>query len=149
MTSVKRRRYLIMTFASVAVLYIAYFLNFEDFAEFKNLIRTNELVRNLQNFVYHLEHPRLSSAAVGDGQPADKITLVQPVSIAEAPDGSVYISDRGHRIWKVSNDGIASVIAGNGYKGAISTSAKARKSKLGIPEGLAVDRRGRIYFADS
>ena len=97
------------------MLFTAYFLNFEDFTEFKNLVRSNDVVRNLQNFVYHLKHPRLSPTAVGDGQPADKITLVQPVSIAEAPNGSVYISDRDHRIWEVGNDGIARVVAGNGF----------------------------------
>ncbi len=149
MATVKLKRGLITAIVLAAALLIAYFLNFEDFTEFKNLVRSNDVVRNLQNFVYHLEHPRLSSTAVGDGQPADKITLVQPVSIAEAPNGSVYISDRGHRIWEIGNDGIARVVAGNGYKGAISTSAKARDSKLGIPEGLAVDPQGRVVFADS
>ena len=149
MTFVKIKRGLIATIILAAVLLIAVFLNFEDFTEFKNLIRSNDVVRNLQNFVYHLEHPRLSPTTVGDGQPADKITLVQPVSIAEAPNGSVYISDREHRIWEVGNDGIARVVAGNGYRGAISTSSKARDSKLGIPEGLAVDPQGRVYFADS
>ncbi len=149
MATVKLKRGMIVTIVLAAGLSIAYFANFETFTEFKNLVRSNEVVRALQNFVYHLERPRLSPADVGDGRAADKITLVQPVSIAEAPNGSVYISDREHRIWKVGNDGIARVVAGNGYKGAISTSSKARDSKLGIPEGLAVDLQGRVVFADS
>ncbi len=149
MTFSKRKYSSIATIILATVLLIAYFLNFEDFTEFKNLVRSIEGVRNLQNFINHLDHPRLSSTDVGDGRPADEITLLQPASIAEGPDGSVYISDREHRIWEVGNDGIARVVAGNGYKGAISTSSKARNSKLGIPEGLAVDLQGRVYFADS
>jgi hypothetical protein len=149
MSNVKLKYVLIASFTLAAALFIIYFLHFESYTAFRNLIRSNEVVRNLQNFVYHLEPPRLSFAAVGDGQPANKITLLHPASIAEGPNGSVYISDRSHRIWKVSDDGIARVIAGNGYRGAISTSSKARMSKLGRPQGLAVDLQGRVYFADS
>ncbi len=149
MATVKLKRGLITVIVLAAGLSIAYFANFETFTEFKNLARSFGIVRDLQNFIYHLENPRLSPVEVGDGQPAGEITLVEPVSIAEAPNGSVYISDRRHRIWQVGNDGIARVVAGNGYKGTISASAKARDSKLGIPEGLAVDLQGRLYFADS
>jgi sugar lactone lactonase YvrE len=133
----------------IALLFVAYVLSFEGFTEFKNSVRSIGVVRHVQNFLYHLEHPRLSAVAVGDGLPASEIVLVEPVSVAEGPDGSVYISDRHHRIWQVGDDGIATVLAGNGYKGAISNRGEARESRLGIPEGLAVDRQGRVYFADS
>jgi len=149
MTAIGLKRGLITVMTLAAVLFLAYFLHFENVTEFKNLVRSFDVVRDLQNFIYHLEHPRLSPDAVGDGRPAGEISLVEPVSVAEAHDSSVYISDRVHRIWQVGNDGIASVIAGNGYKGAISASAQARDSKLGIPEGLAIDSQGRVYFADS
>lgn len=149
MRSAKRAYGLITALTLTAALSLWYFLSFEDFTDFKNLVRSIDVVRYVQNFLYHLDQPRLSSTTVGDGQAADKITLWEPVSVAEGPDGRVYISDRRHRIWVVDKDGIARVVAGNGYRGAISPSAKARESKLGIPEGLAVDLQGRVYFADS
>jgi sugar lactone lactonase YvrE len=138
-----------MAMIVIALLCAVFVLRFEDYTEFKNVVRSIDAVRFLQNYVHHLKHPPLSATQVGDGRPAGEIMLVEPVSVAEGLDGSVYISDRGHRIWQVGIDGTARVLAGNGYKGALSNGGKARESRLGIPEGLAVDRQGRVYFADS
>jgi sugar lactone lactonase YvrE len=135
--------------AATAVLLIVYFVSFDNVTHAKNVLRSIDVVRNLQTYVYHLKNPPLSAAEVGDGKPAGEIMLVEPVSVAEGADGSVYISDRGHRIWRVGGDGIARVVAGNGYKGSIDPAANPKDSRLGIPEGLAVDRQGRVYFADS
>ena len=132
-----------------AVMFIfTLFYNF-SFIEIKNNIRSIEMVRDLQNIMYHWRSPPLSSLDAGDGQHVDNIILLEPASIAEASDGTVYISDRRHRIWKVDPEGKASVVAGNGYRGWINPSVNARRSKLGRPQGLAVDLQDRLYFADS
>jgi heme/copper-type cytochrome/quinol oxidase subunit 3 len=47
MAAVKLKRGLITAIVLAAALLIAYFLNFEDFTEFKNLVRSNDVVRNL------------------------------------------------------------------------------------------------------
>ena len=125
------------------------FANFSNLTELKNAVRSVEAVRYVQNLIYHWRIPPVSAAAVGDGKPVGQITLFEPASVAEGPDGSLYISDRKYRIWKVRPDGIAHVLAGNGYKGSIDVSVGARLSKLGRPQGLAVDPQGRVYFADS
>jgi len=137
------------SFLSAAVLIGILFANFANFTELKNTVRSVEAVRYLQNLIYHWRISPLSAAAVGDGKPVGQITLFEPASVAEGPAGSLYISDRKYRIWKVRPDGIANVLAGNGYKGSIDVSVGARLSKLGRPQGLAVDPLGRVYFADS
>jgi len=134
---------------SVTALGVFTFLIWTEVPEVKYFVRSIEWVRSVQNIVYHREFPPLSAADVGDGLPVDQITLFAPASIAEAPDGSIFISERKHLIWKVGVDGVARIVAGTGHKGSIDTSVKARLSKLGIPQGLAVDQQGRVYFADS
>lgn len=143
------RRSLIAVLVLLAVLTAGYFIAFDDLTQAKNELRSVSIVRDLQNFVFHLKNPPLSAEEVGDGRPAGEILLVQPVSVAEGADGSIYVSDRGHRLWRIGPDGIGRVIAGNGTRGSIDPSVTARDSKLGIPEGLAVDAEGRVYFADS
>ena len=91
---------------------------------------------------------------LGNGGPARGIILNDPSGIAEDRSGNVFIADRGYwwglqAIWKIGVDGTARVIAGTSRKGSCPESADARRTALGQPEGLAVDARGRVYFADA
>lgn len=91
----------------------------------------------------------------GDGGPAESAQLMSPRNVAVGPGGELYISEfDGHRIRQVSPDGIITTVAGTGIAG-LNVDPKreegiaAGDAQLHSPAGLAVDRAGVIYFADS
>jgi sugar lactone lactonase YvrE len=74
--------------------------------------------------------------------------------MAVAPDGTIYVSDRGHEtrgryIWRIRPDGIAELVAGTGKRGHPSDGDVAATSPLGSPEGLTVLNDGTLLIADS
>lgn len=73
----------------------------------------------------------------------------QPHSLAFDPAGNLYVADTGnHTIRRISPAGVVSTFAGKpGEPGAADgTGASAR---FRSPEGLAVDRNGNVYVADT
>ncbi len=85
----------------------------------------------------------------GDGGPAAAAQLIDPVAVAADPSGGFYISDYlGHRIRRVSPGGYISTLAGNGTAGFADNGA-AGAGQLNRPRGLALDRHGSLYIADS
>jgi sugar lactone lactonase YvrE len=94
----------------------------------------------------------------GDGQPATAIALNDPVGLVEDRAGALYFVDRGTAdvmgitvgpfIWRLDRDGNARVIAGSGIPGIPEDGAEALDADLGKPASLALDSRGRLYFAD-
>jgi internalin A len=86
----------------------------------------------------------------GDGGPATSATLFAPVGIAISPDGSVYISDtNNHRVRMIDHSGNISTVAGDGAAGYGGDGGPARSAQLNLPLGLAFDRAGNLYIADS
>jgi sugar lactone lactonase YvrE len=97
--------------------------------------------------------------ALGDGAPAVSEVLA-PYGLTVDPTGTLYIADRDHnRIRKVGVDGSISTLAGvrgdprsmgfdngGGYSGDGGPAGTAR---LNRPIGLALDRQGNLYIADS
>ena len=64
--------------------------------------------------------------------------------------GNLYFSEfEGHRVRKVTPDGIISTVAGTGVAGFSGDGAPAVNAQLDFPAGLAVDRLGALYIADS
>jgi sugar lactone lactonase YvrE len=75
------------------------------------------------------------------------------MGLAEDPAGNVFVSDRGRglrgrMIWRIAPDGSAHAVAGTGRKGSPLPGADALRSPLRSPEGLCLDSRGRLVFAD-
>lgn len=97
----------------------------------------------------NLKYPDTRPNEMGDGGPAGNIRFQDPAGLAEDTWGNVYVSDRGHYVWKIDSRGRASVLAGTGRQGDSRVGVEARESDLGIPEGLSVDKHGQIYVADS
>jgi sugar lactone lactonase YvrE len=110
--------------------------------EVRELLVSVSFVR--QSFI-----PWYNRLRAGDGRSANEILLGQPMGIAEDNLGNIIISDRFRFIWKVDSENVAKIIAGTGQFGTSTTEVPALQSELGRPEGICVDKAGRVYFADS
>jgi RHS repeat-associated protein len=91
----------------------------------------------------------------GDGGPAREAKLIVPSAVAVAADGTVFVSERGvadesggHRIRKVTPEGIIQTIAGSGEPGFSGDGGDARVAQLHEPRGLALAADGTLYVAD-
>lgn len=85
-----------------------------------------------------------------DGGAATDAALLSPRNVAVDAAGDLFISEfEGHRIRKVTPDGHISTAAGTGVSGFSGDGGPATLAQLGFPAGLAVDRAGALYIADS
>ena len=83
----------------------------------------------------------------GDGGPAIEATIQEPVGIALAPDGSLFLADfPANRIRAVAPDGTISTVAGTGSEGRTGDGGRAARADLGLPAHVALDPTGR-YLA--
>jgi len=84
----------------------------------------------------------------GDGGPAGGATLSQPAGIVFDGAGNLYVADAGnHRIRKISPQGVITTVAGGGS--ALGDGGPATGAMLASPQGLALDRIGNLYVADT
>jgi uncharacterized repeat protein (TIGR01451 family) len=82
-----------------------------------------------------------------DGGLAIQYALDQPSAVVSDRAGGFYVVS-GHRVYRVTSDGLIRAVAGNGKSnysgdGGIATSAQLD------PVGLAVDTSGNLYISDS
>ncbi len=87
----------------------------------------------------------------GDGGPALKASLANPMGMTIGRDGSLFIVDQGnHRIRKVDAiTGIISTVAGNGIQDLAGDGGPATEARLNSPMGIAVDAEGKLYISDT
>ena len=86
----------------------------------------------------------------GDGGPATEAVLYNPTDVAVDSVGNVYIADtENHRIRKVGVDGIITTLAGTRWRGFAGDGGPAIEASLDRPSGVAVDRSGNVYIADT
>ncbi|BAP54369.1 leucine-rich repeat-containing protein [Thioploca ingrica] len=92
-----------------------------------------------------IEKPESSQAKL-----ATTIRLNTPEGIAVANEGSLYIADmKNHRIRKVDKQGMISTVAGDGTAGYHGDGGPAHLAQLNEPSGIAFDKHGNLYIADS
>jgi sugar lactone lactonase YvrE len=86
----------------------------------------------------------------GDGGLAIEAKLYYPTGVAIDPSGNIYIADYyNNRIRKVDTTGGISTVAGNGSSGYSGDGGPATSASLYNPSGVAIDRLGNIYIADT
>ncbi|MFI6473028.1 SMP-30/gluconolactonase/LRE family protein [Streptomyces sp. NPDC050516] len=87
---------------------------------------------------------------VSDGGPAIGTRLHYPWGLALDEAGSLYIGDgHNHRVRKVTSDGVITTVAGTGTAGYVDDGGPAAATRLFYPYGVALDRAGNLYIADS
>ena len=91
----------------------------------------------------------------GDGtagsinNPAASARFAMPVGIAVDLAGNLYIAESGNRLIREISNGVVTTVAGNGVDGYSGDDGPATSAALSGPTGVAIDRTGRIYIADS
>lgn len=91
----------------------------------------------------------------GDGGPAVAAQLYYPGQLAVDRLGNLLIADMGNnRIRRVGPDGVIQTLAGSERSGIFQGGdwgdlGPAIKAGLDLPEGVASDRQGNLYLADS
>jgi ABC-type branched-subunit amino acid transport system substrate-binding protein len=67
--------------------------------------------------------------------------------MATDSQGKIYVAERGHRIRRISPDGMVSTLAGTGIAG--HADGPVFTAQFHLPKGLAVDVSGNVYVADT
>jgi uncharacterized protein (TIGR03437 family) len=86
-----------------------------------------------------------------EGKPATSLALSTEASnIAADSHGNLYIADSVNNVVvKVGPDGIAHVLAGNGFQGFSGNGGPAVNASLNYPRAVAVDGKGNVFIADA
>lgn len=87
----------------------------------------------------------------GDGGPATEASLDNPVDVAVASDGTLFIADTYNScIRQVSPDGIINTVAGHcGKRGFGGDGQPAREALLDRPYGIALDADENLLITDT
>jgi uncharacterized protein (TIGR03437 family) len=86
----------------------------------------------------------------GDGTPAGDAQLNFPRDIAIDPSGALLVLDTGNvRVRRFTPGGIIGTIAGSGILGFYGDTLPAVRAQFASPWGLAIDRSGNIFIADT
>ena len=93
------------------------------------------------------------TTAVGGSPPptpvaAASTSIGQPNRVTTDSSGNVYFSS-AHSVFKMDGSGILTLIAGNSRAGFSGDGGPATKAQLNAPQGLAFDKNGNLYIADS
>ena len=88
---------------------------------------------------------------LGAGGPATSALIGQPEAVAFDGQENLYIADSENAVvWMVAaSSGNISVVAGTGTSGAGTDGVLATASELNGPQGIALDKSGNLYIADT
>jgi streptogramin lyase len=85
----------------------------------------------------------------GDGGPATQAMLDNPFGLVRGPDGALWFCEyTGHRIRRVTPDGVIHTAAGTGQKGYSGDGGPATAATFNLPHEIRFDKAGNYYIAD-
>ncbi len=83
----------------------------------------------------------------GDNGPATAARLREPADVALAPDGTVYIADRGNRVVRrVAPNGVITTVAGTGDDSISGDGGQATQASIGVLDTVAVALDGSLLI---
>lgn len=87
----------------------------------------------------------------GDDGPANAARLNAPFDLVVLEgDGAILVADTyNHRIRRIDRDGRITTIAGNGKSAFAGDGGSAIEASLQLPQGIAIDRAGNLFIADT
>jgi sugar lactone lactonase YvrE len=87
----------------------------------------------------------------GDGGPATGARLNSPAGVALDASGNLFVADTGNsRVRRVdARSGLITTVAGTGTTGFSGDGGAAIGAQLDEPRGIAVDRAGNLFIADT
>jgi uncharacterized protein (TIGR03437 family) len=89
-------------------------------------------------------------ASSPDGATPLDTSLLLPRNVVVDAAGNLYIAEfAGHRVRKLTPDGKLATVAGTGVAGWSGDGDRATAAQIHCPAGMAFDRAGALYFADS
>ena len=89
------------------------------------------------------------AGSAGDGSAASAAQLFNPKGMELGPDGSLYVAEYGgHRIRRISVDGVITTIAGTGSPGTSGDGGVAVAAQLNGPMDVAIAKDDSIYIVE-
>ena len=89
-------------------------------------------------------------SVIGTGIPAISASIGAVNGGAFDKDGNLYVCEViGHKVKKISTDGIITTIAGTGLSGYNGDGIQATAAKLTNPTSVAFDKTGNLYISDA
>ena len=86
----------------------------------------------------------------GDGGPAAKAQLSAPSDLLFDGDGNLLVADTfNHRVRRIDASGVITTLVGDGKSEYSTREAAALGVSLNNPQGIALDREGNLYIADT
>ncbi|HSI05292.1 MAG TPA: SMP-30/gluconolactonase/LRE family protein, partial [Myxococcota bacterium] len=91
-----------------------------------------------------------TSGYTGDDGQAKAARINQPADVALAPDGSLYIADRGNRVVRrVGVSGVITTVAGNGSDSFSGDGLPALQAGIGVVDTVAVALDGSLLIGSA
>ena len=92
----------------------------------------------------------LPAGGMNEGSAATMLALAAPRNVAFDGQGLLYFSDfSAQRVYRVDSAGSLTTVAGTGAQGFSGDGGPAISAQIAFPAGIAFDRQGALYIADS
>src|SRR5262249_6221533 len=92
----------------------------------------------------------IAGGYVGDNNPATRAAFAAPENLAFDATGNYYVAELGaNPVRRIDLSGLITTIIGNGIRGYTGDGGLASEAQVNSPVGVAADRNGNIFIADT